>query len=119
MQRRQQQQQHKQPRKLAAACTILGGFSTLQYCARQVACEAAHHAAKCKPLVHSSGSPGKWQRYCMQSCKTMTFKVLPDHFADAEQEVWLPVWFAITWLLGQQVQHKKHNCVKLKKMVMK
>ncbi len=37
----------------------------------------------------------------------MTVKVLPDHFADEEQEIWLPACFAIPWLLGQQVRHKK------------
>ena len=35
----------------------------------------------------------------------MTVKVLPDHFADEEQEIWLPACFAIPWLLGHQVRH--------------
>ena len=39
----------------------------------------------------------------------MTFQVLPDHFADEEQEIWLPAYFAIPWLLGQQVRHQKQQ----------
>ena len=39
----------------------------------------------------------------------MTVKVLPDHFADEEQEIWSPACFAIPWLLGQQVRHKKQQ----------
>lgn len=39
----------------------------------------------------------------------MTVEVLPDHFADAEQEIWLPACFAIPWLLGQQVRHNKQQ----------
>ena len=39
----------------------------------------------------------------------MTVKVLPDHFADEEQEIWLPACFAIPWLLGQQVRQKKQQ----------
>ena len=39
----------------------------------------------------------------------MTVKVLPDHFANEAQEIWLPACFAIPWLLGQQVRHKKQQ----------
>ena len=39
----------------------------------------------------------------------MTVKLLPDHLADEEQNIWLPACFAIPWLLGQQVRHKKQQ----------
>ena len=45
----------------------------------------------------------------------MMFKFLPDHFADEEQEIWLPACFAIPWLLGQQVRHKKQQLHQTKK----
>ena len=33
----------------------------------------------------------------------------PHRGADAEQEIWIPACFAIPWLLGQQVRHKKQQ----------
>ena len=43
----------------------------------------------------------------MHSNRNMMLKVLPNQFADEEQEIWLPACFAIPWFLGQQVQYKR------------
>lgn len=32
-----------------------------------------------------------------------------NHFADEEQEIWLPACFAIPWLIGQQVRQQKQQ----------
>ena len=37
------------------------------------------------------------------------FKVLHHHCAEAEQQMWIPAFFAIPWMLGQQVRHKKQQ----------
>ena len=51
-------------------------------------------------------------RFAVASCaciftELIAFKVLPDHFADEEQAIWLPACFAIPWFLGQQVRHQR------------
>ena len=43
--------------------------------------------------------------FMSKASNIMTVKVLPDHFANEAQEIWLPACFAIPWLLGQQVRH--------------
>ena len=32
-----------------------------------------------------------------------------NHFADEEQEIWLPACFAVPWLIGQQVRQQKQQ----------
>jgi len=45
----------------------------------------------------------------MLSYKIHVQDSVSSFFADGEQEIWIPACFAIPWLLGQQVRHKRQQ----------